>query len=106
MSTYEIVPLTSSSDSPYKIENNIGIEKCRKICNKDHEMCLSYQYTYDNTQKSSKCLFFNKKLQKTSHSSDSTLYIKKSNPSYWILWLFLACLLFIILFSRCGKKRF
>lgn len=106
MATYEIVPLTTSLDQPYNTIENVDLGKCRSICSSDDD-CVGYLYNYPPDKKGERsCSFFNKKLNKTGPSQNSSLYIKKENHSFWILWLFLACLFFIIFFSRCNKKRF
>lgn len=105
MATYEIVPLTTSSDQPSTTIQNIDLRKCRELCTSDDE-CAGYLYNYPPDKKGETSCSFFKKISKTKPSQTSSLYIKKENHSYWILWLFLACLFFIIFFSRCGKKRF
>lgn len=104
MTTYEIVPETEISGFEYelgKILPQTSITTCRRMCNDEGE-CDAFGWSDQNDGTCS--------LKKGSSSAprrwrqNATLYIKKGNSSYWLLWVFLAVLGVMVFLILCRRK--
>jgi len=108
MPVYEIIPETKIKgydiDLPIK---DVSISKCRNICD-EKEHCEAFVWKSGDREedKQSKCLLKRNAGGETEWDSNATLYIKRGNPSYWWLWVFLAILGVIVFMTLCkGMKK-
>ena len=106
MPTYEIIPETTINgyDLSQSV-SDISSSKCRKMCDNEDE-CVAFAWTSGGSGIKSLCSLKKNSTAPTSYNSKSTLYIKKGNPSYWILWTFFAILGIVIFMSLCKSPIF
>lgn len=86
---YEIVPETDLQGYDLRNIKGVGIKKCRAICDDDKD-CEAF--VWKEIDKSGACSLKKNSEGPRRWSSSSVLYIKKGNPSYWLLWVFLILL--------------
>lgn len=99
---YEIVPETEIRGNALGDDiKGVGIGKCRELCDGTDE-CEAF--VWQEVNKSGVCSLKKNSEGARGWNSQTTLYIKRGNHSYWLLWIFLI-LLGIILFTSYGKRR-
>ncbi len=101
-SVYEIVPETDLPGYDLKNINGVGIKKCRAMCD-DNRECEAF--VWQEVNKSGVCTLKKNSDVQRKWNSSTVLYIKRGNPSYWLLWLFLI-LLGIVIFISKGRKKY
>jgi hypothetical protein len=99
MSVYEISPNTGT-DIQHIEKASTNIETCRRLCN-DTDGCSAFTWYKQDCR----LLPGTIEISRTYYKPESLLYIKQGNPSYWLLWIFLAGLIIIIFTSWCGMSR-
>ena len=99
MATYEIFPNTSVDGAEIDIDtSSVSSSMCRRLCD-DTEECRGF--TWDNTTE--KCALYSS-LTKFETIKGVDTRMKKSSPSYWMLWILAAGLLIILFVNKCRRK--
>lgn len=97
MATYEIVPQTTVGlDSAYF--RDTGLRKCREMCDGDRSTA-----GFSWTSKEGGACTIHTSIGQTVFIEDSTLYIKRKNKSYALLWVFFILLGILIFISLCKR---
>jgi hypothetical protein len=102
MTTYEIVPETEIKG--YDLGETVpqtSISTCRRMCN-DNRDCEAFVWSDINE---GTCSLKSNATVLRNWNENSTLYIKKENSSYWLLWMFLAILGIMVFLILCGRKK-
>lgn len=113
MPTYEIVPETTMlganvEDGVYK---NTNINKCRKLCNDKWECeAFVWEKSVSSDSDSDKvdhgtCTLKLEADSPRSYSANSTVYLKKGNPSYFLIWLALGIFFVMAFFIMCKRQQ-
>lgn len=101
MATFEIVP-NSTITSNILETHNVKQNDCRRFCN-DMPLCSMYNWTPTSGNIGTCILaapFANIKGQ-----SESTTFVKGSNPSYWMLILLGVFILLVLFYISCKKCK-
>lgn len=102
MTTYEIIPETDMSND-YNLGDpipQVSISTCRRFCN-DEGDCEAFVWSDVNN---GTCTLKKNADSPRQWNKLSTLYIKKGNPSYWLLWVFLGILGVLVFLILCRRK--
>nr|QBK86550.1 MAG: PAN domain protein [Marseillevirus LCMAC102] len=98
MTTYEIIPETDLPGHDLsKILPRTSIATCRQMCNESYD-CESF------VLKDGTCILKKSSEVPTKYDSHATLYIKKGNSNFWVLWVFLIILGIIVFMAMCKRK--
>jgi len=99
MSTYEIIPDTSSA-APLLVSvtnvgpNNISAKKCKELCNNDSD-CVAFTYSSENG------CHLRARQGPTYFQQGITLYNKNARSSFWMVWIALLVIGIVVFVVMC-----
>ena len=102
MTTYEIVPETEIKGYELgKSTPQTSISTCRRMCNDESE-CEAFVWS---DRDDGTCSLKRNSTAPRQWDQHTTLYIKKGNSSYWLLWVFLAVLGIVVFLILCRRQK-
>lgn len=95
MCVYEILPGVKSNVADLKMIPNVSLKYCRKYCDDEPE-CGAFEYNKGRCHLKKYEKFYD--LEPEKHS---TVYLKKGNSNYFVLWMILVIIACVAFYVMC-----